>query len=73
MIWLAGYAYLFSGKLAKSRSALIIGHTKPVRESVQIARFGIVERNPKQIGQSSEALVAPAGVNYAEISLARNS
>jgi hypothetical protein len=73
MIRLAGYSYLFSGKLAKSRLTLIIAHTKPVRESVQIVRLGIIERNPKQPGQSSEALVAPAGVNYAEISLARNS
>jgi hypothetical protein len=50
-----------AGKLAKSQSNHNITRTKPVNDSVQIVPLGIIERNPKQLGQYSEALVALHG------------
>jgi hypothetical protein len=47
----AGDSCFLAGKLAKSQSDRNIANTKPVTESGQIARFGIIERNPKQLGQ----------------------
>jgi hypothetical protein len=61
MIWLAGDSFLISGKLAKSQSTLNIAHTKPETDSGQIVPLGKIERNPKQLGQYSEALVALHG------------
>jgi hypothetical protein len=56
MTWLAGESLLISGKLAKSQSTSNIARTKPVRYSGQVVRLGIIERNPKKLGQYSEAL-----------------
>jgi hypothetical protein len=61
MTWLAGESLLISGKLAKSQSTFNIDPTKPVRDSGQVVRLGIIERNPKKLGQYSEALAALHG------------
>jgi hypothetical protein len=60
MTRLAGEMLLNSGKLAKSQSTFNIAPTKPVRDSGQVVRLGIIERNPKTTGQYSEALACPA-------------
>lgn len=58
MTWLAGESLLISGKLAKSRSTSNIALTKPERYSGEVVRLGMIERNPKRLGQYSEALAA---------------
>jgi hypothetical protein len=52
MTWLAGESFLISGKLAKSQLLSNIDRTKPVRDSGQVVRLGIIERNPKRLGQT---------------------
>ena len=71
---LASARFVFhTRKLAKSQPTFNITPTKPVTDSIQIVRIGIIERNLKQLSQYSEAIAARTGVNYAAISLARNS
>jgi hypothetical protein len=50
-----------AGKLAKLRLNINIARTKPETDSGQIVPLGKIERNPKQLGQYSEALVALHG------------
>jgi len=71
---LASARFVFhTRKLAKSQPTFNITPTKPVTDSIQIVRIGIIERNLKQLSQYSEAIAARTGVTYAAISLARNS